>query len=42
MKHNELKVLIVDDEIAFANTLAQRLIMRDMQVAPPVTVNRRW
>ncbi len=32
MRHNELKVLIVDDEIAFANTLAQRLIMRDMQV----------
>ena len=32
MKQNELKVLIVDDEIAFANTLAQRLIMRDMQV----------
>jgi DNA-binding NtrC family response regulator len=32
MKQNELKVLIVDDEIAFANTLAQRLLMRDMQV----------
>ena len=28
----KLKVLIVDDEIAFANTLAQRLIMRDMKV----------
>jgi DNA-binding NtrC family response regulator len=31
MKQNELKVLIVDDEIAFANTLAQRLIMRNMK-----------
>jgi len=28
----EIKVLVVDDEVAFANTLAQRLKMRDLKV----------
>jgi two-component system, response regulator, stage 0 sporulation protein F len=32
MNRNAVKVLVVDDEIAFANTLAQRLTMRDMKV----------
>jgi DNA-binding NtrC family response regulator len=32
MKQKEIKVLVVDDEQAFANTLSQRLKMRDMKV----------
>ncbi len=32
MKQKDIKVLVVDDEVAFANTLAQRLKMRDMEV----------
>ena len=32
MKHKDIKVLVVDDEVAFANTLSQRLQMRDMKV----------
>ncbi|MBE0425276.1 MAG: response regulator [Nitrospirae bacterium] len=32
MKQKDIKVLVVDDEVAFANTLAQRLRMRDMEV----------
>jgi DNA-binding NtrC family response regulator len=28
----DIKVLVVDDEVAFANTLAQRLKMRDLKV----------
>jgi DNA-binding NtrC family response regulator len=32
MKQAGIKVLIVDDEVALANTLAQRLKMRDLQV----------
>jgi len=32
MKQKDVKVLVVDDEVAFANTLAQRLKMRDMEV----------
>jgi len=32
MKYKEIKILIVDDEIAFANTLAQRLQMRGLKV----------
>jgi DNA-binding NtrC family response regulator len=32
MKQKDIKVLIVDDEEAFANTLAQRLTMRKLQV----------
>ena len=32
MKQKEIKILVVDDEIAFANTLAQRLKMRDYKV----------
>jgi len=32
MKHKDIKILIVDDEIAFANTLAQRLQMRGLKV----------
>lgn len=32
MKKKEIKVLVVDDEQAFANTLAQRLKMRDLKV----------
>ena len=32
MKAKDIKVLVVDDEQAFANTLAQRLKMRDLKV----------
>jgi len=32
MKQEDIKVLVVDDEVAFANTLSQRLQMRDMIV----------
>ena len=32
MKQKDIKVLVVDDEQAFANTLAQRLKMRDLKV----------
>lgn len=32
MKQKDIKVLVVDDEVAFANTLAQRLKMRDLNV----------
>lgn len=32
MKQKEIKVLVVDDEKDFANTLAQRLKMRDLKV----------
>jgi len=32
MKHKDIKILIVDDEVAFANTLAQRLHMRGLKV----------
>jgi DNA-binding NtrC family response regulator len=32
MKQKNIKVLVVDDEVAFANTLSQRLQMRDMIV----------
>jgi DNA-binding NtrC family response regulator len=32
MKREDIKVLIVDDEVALANTLAQRLQLRDMKV----------
>jgi DNA-binding NtrC family response regulator len=32
MKQKDIKVLLVDDEVAFANTLAQRLKMRDFKV----------
>ncbi len=32
-KQKDIKVLLVDDEIAFANTLAQRLKMRDLNVS---------
>jgi DNA-binding NtrC family response regulator len=32
MKKKDIKVLVVDDEEAFANTLAQRLKMRDLKV----------
>ncbi len=32
MKQAGIKVLIVDDEVALANTLAPRLKMRDLQV----------
>ena len=32
MKQKDIKVLVVDDEVAFANTLSQRLQMRDMIV----------
>jgi DNA-binding NtrC family response regulator len=32
MNQKEIKVLVIDDEVAFANTLAQRLSMRDMEV----------
>ena len=32
MKEKDIKVLVVDDEVAFANTLAQRLKMRDLKV----------
>lgn len=32
MSQKEIKVLVIDDEVAFANTLAQRLSMRDMEV----------
>jgi len=31
MKQKDIKVLVVDDEVAFANTLAQRLKMRDLK-----------
>lgn len=32
MKQTDITVLLVDDEVAFANTLAQRLKMRDSKV----------
>jgi DNA-binding NtrC family response regulator len=32
MKRKEIKVLVVDDEVTFADTLAQRLKMRDLNV----------
>jgi DNA-binding NtrC family response regulator len=32
MKQEDIKVLVVDDEVAFANTLSQRLQMRNMIV----------
>lgn len=32
IKQQNIKVLVVDDEVAFANTLAQRLKMRALQV----------
>ncbi len=32
MKRENIKVLLVDDEVAFTNTLAQRLKMRDLRV----------
>lgn len=32
MKEKDIKVLVVDDEVAFANTLAQRLKMRNLKV----------
>lgn len=32
MKKKEIKVLVVDDEVTFADTLAQRLKMRDLKV----------
>jgi len=32
MKREDINVLIVDDEVALANTLAQRLQMRDLKV----------
>jgi DNA-binding response OmpR family regulator len=32
MKKKEIKVLVVDDEVSFADTLAQRLKMRDLKV----------
>ena len=32
MKQNAIKVMLIDDEVAFANTLAQRLRMRDLKV----------
>jgi len=32
MEQKDIKVLIVDDEVALANTLAQRLQMRDLKV----------
>ncbi len=32
MKQKDIKVLLIDDEVALANTLAQRLKMRDFKV----------
>jgi len=32
VKQKEIKVLVVDDEVDFSNTLAQRLKMRDLKV----------
>jgi len=32
MKKKDIKVLVVDDEVAFANTLSQRLQMRNLKV----------
>jgi DNA-binding response OmpR family regulator len=32
MRKKEIKVLVVDDEVTFADTLAQRLKMRDLKV----------
>jgi DNA-binding NtrC family response regulator len=32
MKQKDIKILIVDDEVAFANTLAQRLQLRGIKV----------
>ena len=32
MKQKAIKVMLIDDEVAFANTLAQRLRMRDLKV----------
>jgi DNA-binding NtrC family response regulator len=32
MKQNAIKVMLIDDEVAFANTLAQRLRMRNLKV----------
>ncbi|KPK46069.1 MAG: response regulator [Nitrospira bacterium SM23_35] len=32
MKKKDIKVLVVDDEVAFANTLSQRLQMRELKV----------
>jgi len=32
MKRKDIKVLLVDDEVKFADTLAQRLQMRDLKV----------
>jgi len=32
MKKKDIKVLLVDDEVEFVNTLAQRLKMRDLLV----------
>jgi len=32
LKHKDIKILIVDDEVAFANTLAQRLQIRGIKV----------
>jgi DNA-binding NtrC family response regulator len=32
MTHKDIKVLLVDDEVAFANTLAQRLQLRGLKV----------
>lgn len=32
-KHKDIKVLLVDDEVDFVNTLAQRLKMRDLNVS---------
>ena len=32
MPQKDIKVLLIDDEVAFVNTLAQRLIIRDIKV----------
>ncbi|NWF98930.1 MAG: response regulator [Nitrospirae bacterium] len=34
MNTNEIKLLVVDDEVAFANTLSQRLNMRNIKAVP--------
>ncbi len=34
MKTGEIKLLIVDDEVAFANTLTQRLKIRNIEATP--------
>jgi DNA-binding NtrC family response regulator len=33
LQQKDIKVLLIDDEVAFVNTLAQRLIIRDIKVS---------